>query len=168
MVGGHADTSTVSGRTSSRIIGQTTHAQGFELWTLEEVDSLIYWSPDTMYTWIDTSLVYVSTNNNEVVVYDDTVTIEHEILFKLPLTVGETWVPYTGDPTVTREVISLTDSVTVPAGSFSDCLLMRDTDSMSPMVWNYYFAPDIGQAFMTVDSTVSVHISERLMSVVLY
>ncbi len=167
MIGGHGDTSTVSGRTSSRIIGQTTHAQGFELWTLEEVDSLIYWSHDTVYTEIDTSLVYVSLSSSEVGVYDDTVTTEHEILFKLPLTVGETWTPYADYPTVTREVISLTDSVTVPAGSFSGCLRMRDTDLMNPTVWVYYFAPDVGQVLMIVDSTENCHISKRLMSFVI-
>jgi len=165
MVGGHGDTSTVTGRTSNRIIGQTTHAQGFALWTLEEVDSLIYCSPDTLYTEIDTSIVYLSLNSSEIGVYDDTITTEHEIL--LPLTVGETWTPYADYPTVTREVISLTDSVTVPAGSFSDCLLMRDNDLMNPTVWNYYFAPDIGQAFMTVDSGLSSHVSERLMTFVI-
>jgi len=167
MVGGHGDTSTVTGRTSSRVIGQTTHSQGFELWTLEDVDSLIYCSPNTLYTVIDTSLAYVSLTDYEVNVYDDTITAEHEILFKLPLTVGETWTPYPNYPTVTREVISLTDSVTVPAGSFSDCLLMRDDNSMGSAVWNYYFAPDIGQARMTADSGLSSHVSERLMSFVI-
>ena len=166
-VGGHNDSSTVSGRINRRIIGQTTHSQGFAMWTMERADSLVFWSHDTLYTFIDTTYVYFFVNDSEIVVYDDTISIEHEILFKLPLTVGETWTPFTGDPTVTREVVSLNDSIIVPAGSFTECLLTRDIDSMSPKVWNYYFAPDIGRAFMTVDSGPNSHASERLMNVVI-
>lgn len=48
----------------------------------------------------------------------------------LPLEVGNSWYTYQ-DSSIVREVLSLSASVTVPAGSFSDCAHMEDTDTSS-------------------------------------
>ena len=151
MVAG-TDTTSVIGTMSRTVTGQTTHEQGFPLWTFEEISNVTITFPDTIVTQADTFNLYLFVSDSQFVEYEDTVTTEYEIVIRLPVTVGDTWEPFSDSPSITREVLSITENVSVPAGTFSNCLHIRDTDSESPLeFFNAYFAPDIGGARLTIE-----------------
>jgi hypothetical protein len=59
------------------------------------------------------------------------------------------------------EVLSLTASVMVPAGSFSSCLQTKETEALDPRALeNKYYAPGIGNV-LTVDLVTSERLELR-------
>ena len=89
-------------------------------------------TPDTSFTMIETMLGYVHESDTELRLYDDTTSTDYQLFLKLPVTLGDTWVPHVTEPTITRTVLSLSASITVPAGSFTSCANLRDLDSSEP------------------------------------
>lgn len=162
------DTVTVTGTFERTVIDTTTHAMGYKLWVMEEISATTFTQGDTTVTYRDTSYAYTMESDSELVAYDDTITTEYEILVKLPVTVGETWEPYTDDNSVTREILSISTIVSVPAGSFSSCLHLQDTDSEAPDDnWEMWSAPGIGPCRVetdAVDSSEVIHIEGELQS----
>jgi hypothetical protein len=147
------DTLTMTGTTTQSVSGTTTHAQGFDLWEIEEIDDFTFSVGDTTWNTLDTSYSYIAESDSEIVAYDDTITLDHEIIMKLPVTVGETWNPYTDEPDIVREILSVSASVSVPAGSFSGCLHFSDTDPQAPDDdFEAWAAPDVGPCMFHADS----------------
>ncbi len=131
-----ADTTYLTGSNVTQIIGTTTHQQGFELYTIQDSTTTIWTNPDTSFTYTETMTVYAHKTDTELRMYDDTTTTDYELFMILPLTLGDTWTPDTTEPTISRTVLSLSASVTVPAGTFASCANLRDTDSAEP---GFYF-----------------------------
>ncbi len=133
---GSVDTTFLSGSNITQVIGTTTHQQGFQLYTIK--DSLIttMTTPDTVFTHTTITMNYANRTDSEWRMYDDTTSTDYELFMKHPLTLGDTWIPDTTEPTTSRAVLSLSASVTVPAGSFTSCANLRDTDSLEP---SFYF-----------------------------
>ncbi len=140
------DTLTISGTMVRKITGTATHDNGASCYISEDLMNITYTTPDTSFSFSDTTINYIAESDTQFLVYDDTLSTEFELLLKLPVTVGETWVPDPADdPDTVREVISITSSVSVPAGSFTNCLLTEDSDpSLPDDYWRMYFAPGIG------------------------
>lgn len=140
------DTLTVTGTMVRRITGTATHENGANCYIGEDLLDITYNTPDTSFSFADTTINYIAESDSQILVYDDTLSADFEILLKLPITVGETWVADpTDDPNTVREVVSITTNVTVPAGSFTDCLLTEDTEPSLPNdYWRMYFAPGVG------------------------
>jgi hypothetical protein len=63
------------------------------------------------------------------------------IEFKLSPQVGDKWSLFTR---INFEVLSLNDTVTVPSGTFMNCIKIKDTDSVSGKVHLVHYAPNIG------------------------
>jgi len=127
-----ADTTFLTGSNITKVIGTTTHQQGFQLYTLQDSTTTVMTSPDTTITLTETTLTYAYKTDTELRMYDDTTTTDYLLFIELPVTLGDTWIPDTTEPTITRTVLSLSASVTVPAGSFTSCANLRDTDSADP------------------------------------
>ncbi len=140
------DTLTVSGTMVRKITGTATHDNGATCYISEDLMNTTYTMPDTSFSFADTTINYIAESDTQFLVYDDTLSTEFELLLKLPVTVGDTWVPDPADdPNTVREVLSITSSVSVTAGSFTNCLLTEDTDpSLPDDYWRIYFAPGIG------------------------
>ncbi len=78
--------------------------------------------------------------------YADSVEADPLYVIPLPIEVGDTWM-VNEDPEIWAEAVSLTETVMVPAGTFSDCLhvvMEWNPDSASTDTANQYFAPGLG------------------------
>lgn len=131
-----ADTIVITGSNINKITGTTTHQQGFQLYTVRDSLITIMTTPDTTFTTTTVTMNYIQETDTEIRMYDDTTTTDYELFIKLPVTLGDSWIPEIDEPTVTRTVLSLSASAIVPAGTYSSCANFRDTDSEEP---GFYF-----------------------------
>lgn len=86
-------------------------------------------------------------------------TTEAFVLLNFPLTIGKTWL-FTG----THEATVMTrESVTVPAGTFSDCLKVRYIPS-NRQTTDYWYARDVGLIkglTVHVDGTTTIELTSK-------
>lgn len=142
------DTIFVGGTMVREATGTATHISGNPVFILETVSELESQWGDSTYFATDTTYSYGFDADSEFIGYDDTLLTDFEIVMKLPPTVGETWEPMSDDPSIVREVISITASVSVPAGNFSNCVYVRDIDADDPgYIWEMYLAEGIGPVY---------------------
>ena len=139
--------STISGENITDITGQVSHGDGF----------LVYVQENDMSDTIDTA--------GQVVVLDSTFTTYMNItdaglysyvslagadsvgFVPFPLEVGATW-QFSDEPPMTGEILSLSETVAVPGGTFESCLEMKLTwvDATGLTVINVTdFAPNVGR-----------------------
>ncbi len=149
------DTTYVSGQFGREIFGTTTHQQGFEVYSMEQRTE--FDAPDTSLVYLDT--VYVYETEEEVHVYQDTVTADYTLYLQMPLDVGDSW---TSDSLETMTVISLTSAVETSQGTYSDCAHLRLTfDDDQDRMENLYLAPGVGlvkQTFYDEEPTATENI----------
>lgn len=161
LLGIQADTFDLSGSMDRTVTALVEHQEGFQLYRMETVMEMEVTHPDTSFTVTDTMEVYLRNTGEEMRGYSDTITTDYEVLARFPFTVGDSWQAWE-DSTVTYQVASLTSSVSVPAGSFADCALLRETDSSQPdYTWDHYFhrgtgfvrdsVTILGQQLLTID-----------------
>ncbi len=87
----------------------------------------------------------------------------------LPITVGDTWTPNGDEPNITREVVSVSETVTVPAGTWESCALVSDTDSENPdLAYDFYLAPGIGPVLYDIIDLEELNIWEIEISLMAY
>lgn len=111
---------------------------------------------------------------------------DHSYVIKYPIRVGTAWreTERTLDGTTyeaTTTIESVTDKVSVPAGTFTGCVRVRSTGSASPVRGvstgairiasreiavedNYWLAPGVGPVKGTHDETVGTGVLERSLS----
>jgi hypothetical protein len=148
----YIDTVDADGTLDRDIMSLVSHQQGFDLYECRTISSITFY-PDTGMSWTvtETTFVYLYEDSTEVRAYDDTVETDHELLAVLPLEVGNTWYSY-DDSAYVCEVMSLSASVTVPAGSFSDCAHILTTDStQTEYSYNSYLHQGIGLVKEVID-----------------
>ena len=133
------DTTDFIGTIELDVIGMTPHAGGFELYELRSITEIFGYDQG------DTLVEYVHSTGDAVRFYDDTVTTDYFDLLELPLTVGGTWLAAPGDSTEIMQVLSLSEPVTVPGGSYEECAWVQKTDSDEPGEYNdYFYAQGVG------------------------
>jgi len=154
------DSLLITGAKLTVITGLTTHQSGFDLYVLKDSTTMSVTMPDTTITNTEVSTDYICKTDTEYRIYDDTVTTEYEILLKLPVVLNDSWVPESDEPTVTRTVRSVTSNITVPAGSYSDCVYLRDTDTAKP---GSYFDIYISRGNGAVEFTIQMVDSTNTM-----
>ncbi len=162
------DTITITGTSTQTISAIVMHQQGFELYEFLNVGTITMTTPDTTITSMDTTSTYIYETDTELRAYDDTISTYYELVFPLPVVLGDTWLPDSEDPTVTREIMSVTETVSVPAGTYTNCALMSDTDTEEPnSVFEMYFSPGLGNVRQVVadsDSSSTSHMEVVLTS----
>jgi len=162
------DTITITGTSTQTILAVVMHQQGFELYEFQNVGTITMTTPDTTITSTDTTSSFIYETDTELRAYDDTVSTYYELVFPLPVVLGDTWLPDSEDPNVTREVMSVTETVSVPAGTYTNCALLSDTDSEAPdAVFYMYFAPGLGnvrQVIADADSSSTSYVEVVLTS----
>lgn len=161
------DTLTADGSYVRKVTKTVTHENGLVLFELVSSFSMSVELPDTVVVWSDTSYSYTFDADSELLAYDDTLSSDYEIVMKFPPVAGETWEPF-ADSTVIREVVSISASISVPSGNYTDCIHLRDTDTAYPdFLWNMYVAEGIGPASFLIeeaDSNSFSHMEIKLES----
>jgi hypothetical protein len=162
------DSFPITGTKLTSIAGLTTHQSGFDLYVLKDSSYTIVTTPDTTFTNTEVITEYICKTDTEYRIYKDTVTTDYELLLKLPVVLNDSWVPKPDEPTVTRRVQSTTSSITVPAGSYSDCVDLRDTDTAEPgTAFDIYISRGDGAVEFIVmmdDSTQTMYMDFKLTS----
>lgn len=146
------DTTDVDGTLDREVMSLTSHEQGFDLWELRAVSSMTFYPEQgTSYTITDTTTQYLYEDSTEIRGYNDTISTDYELILMLPLEVGNTWYPE-AESVLVREVMSLSASVTVPAGSYTDCAHLMDTDATQPDdAYNIYLHRGVGLVKEVID-----------------
>lgn len=132
---------TIVGSSTVNITGTAEHSGGFQVFIEETMVS------DTIQGLmviesLDTS--YVRVTPEGFFGYPGLSSSDSSWTVPFPLIAGMVWAFQT-EPPVTGEILSLTAGVTVPAGSFADCLEMRTTWIEGGNVVNTAdFAPNVG------------------------
>ena len=107
-------------------------------------------------------------DENGVWLYSDTLMQDSVWLAKFPLLTGDSWSFDTGS-SATASVVSKSESITVPDGSFNNVLHIRVIDDGPPTIQtDYYYAPDVGSILteteVIVQQEVIFELTEELDS----
>jgi uncharacterized protein YceK len=117
-------TGTVNGANVTDITDQVPHSSGFNVYvqeinlcdTLETAGQTII--SDSTYT------TYLRVADEGFFSYLSLIVSDSASFVPFPLQVGATW-QFSQDPPITGEILSLSETVSVPAGTFDDCLEIR-------------------------------------------
>ena len=144
---------TWTGTFDTRITDVVQHTGGFSVYKERVWTNITTLTPDTTYNYADTLYSYFQRTDEELRCYDDTVTTEYDIWLKYPVTLGETWMK-SDSSQAELEVTSLSTTVTVPAGTFDNCIVVRETLQVgsSTSVTNHYYHRGVGQVQNVISS----------------
>jgi hypothetical protein len=138
LTGTSPDTIVFDGTAERRITALVEHDDGFQVYLMETIMEMTASSPDTTISMSDSIFIYLRNTGDEMRGYQDLQTSEYQLMARFPLTAGDSWLQW-DDSTVTTEVEALDGSVTVPAGSYSGCAVLLETDSIQPeYAWRNY------------------------------
>jgi hypothetical protein len=136
---------TVSGVAEIEITGTATHSEGFEVYVQENsiTDTTVLYSQT--YITDSTFTEYLRVTDSGLFGYPHLTDTDSSYTVPFPIQQGATWV-FSDAPLTTGEILSLTESVTVPAGNFNDCMEMRLiwSDSGSTVTNTADFARNVG------------------------
>ncbi len=133
----------IDGSCSFEITGTETHDDGFTLYECERLETFILLS-DTVP--VDTTFIsggfYYRSDSTGIYEYTSVSDSTAFQVLQLPLTAGSTWNP---DQFGQFNVMSLTASISVPLGSYSNCTQIRYIEPASPDEYtDQYYISDIG------------------------
>lgn len=132
-----SDTTVVTGTQSQEITAETTLDDGTAVFEQRFITTM---EIDTLTTIVDTSIEYMEETEDYLLVYDNKADTMPDTVAALPPEAGKSW---TVDHNTTAEYIGQ-ESVTVPAGTFSNCWKMVHVDSGSTDTTWIYVAEDVG------------------------
>jgi hypothetical protein len=152
----YGDTVDWSGTFDREVTALCEHSGDFQVYEFSTVMHSFQSTPDTTVEQWDTMYIYLRETEEELRGYDDTLTTDYELIAQYPLTVGDSWNAYSDpDSTIMYEVTSLSATASVPAGSYSSCAVLRETDSTLPLYsWDTYLHRGVGIVFEVINSGV--------------
>jgi len=139
-------TGTWSGTFDVRITDVVQHTGGFSVYKQRAFRSITTTTPDTSWTAVDTLYAYFQKTDEELRCYDDTTTLQYDVWLRFPVTLGDTWMK-TDSSQIELEVTSLSATVTVPAGTFENCIVVQETAPIGSgfSVTDHYYHRGVGQ-----------------------
>lgn len=132
---------TVSGTALVRILGTATHAGDFQVY-LEEttVNDTVFGL--TILETVDTCFIRVTSDG--FFGYPHLTTTDSSWTVPFPLFTGKVWT-FSTEPPMTGEILSMSETVLVPGGTFEDCMEMRTLWIEGGNVVNTAdYAPNVG------------------------
>lgn len=140
------DTLVITGVLNYDIVDDTTHSQGFavlEMYTYQSTTFTPQSGGDSL-TVTETDTLFVHLTESVLEVFGELSGSDPDIMLQLPLEIGDTWFlnPLEED---LLEVMSLSEQVTVPTGTYSDCALVQTTpvEGDGPYL-NRFYAEGVG------------------------
>lgn len=154
---------TINGMNVTDITGTVTHELGFDVYVQENaIDDTTEFVGETLIV-DSTFTTYMRITDQGFYSYVSLFGSDSVGFVPFPLQVGATW-QFSDDPPMTAEILSLTETVTVPAGTFENCLELRTTwiESGNTLENTTDFAPNVGrvrnvyvQSYETLVTTVT-------------
>jgi hypothetical protein len=134
-----SDTVDVDGTMERSIQGLLQHEGGFQVYEMVTRTEFTFSNPDTSIVGRDTTWIYLRDTGDELRGYADTLSDEYELLVRFPLTLGDSWNPWPDSLQYATEVVSLDSTTEVPAGTFTGCAVLSETDSGDPDYrWDHF------------------------------
>ncbi|MCK5134060.1 MAG: hypothetical protein KAR40_18160 [Candidatus Sabulitectum sp.] len=155
--------STISGENIADITGQVSHGEGFQVYVQEYNLSDTVDTAGQIVVLDSTFTTYMNVTDAGVYSYLSLAGSDSVGFVPFPLQVGATW-QFSEEPPMTGEILSLTETVSVPAGTFENCLEMRITwiEAGNTVENVTDFAPNVGrvrnvytQSYQSVVTTVT-------------
>ncbi len=136
----------ISGEISWIITGDTTHSEGFQLFNWQETSIReISIGGQTISTDTLIFVNYVAEVDSVIRAYHSPSSSIYRIWMKYPLAIGDWWYSDPDFPSRIMTVLSVDTSITVPAGSFNECVYIQQTEPEFPDSYvDYYYAPGVG------------------------
>lgn len=157
---------TVNGMNITDITGTITHELGFDVYVQEtHMTDTTEFVGETLIT-DSTFTTYMRITDQGLYSYVNLFGADSAGFVPFPLEVGATW-QFSDDPPMTAEILSMTETVNVPAGSFQNCLEVRMTwvEDGNTVQNDTYFAPNVGrvknvytQSYQTLVTTVTAEL----------
>jgi hypothetical protein len=142
------DTIDIAGPGGIAFVSEQQHSQGFTVLEAITTNSLTYSPRGGGDTWTvnsaDTSYYHVTEATVEC--YNDLDGTWHGDYLLLPLEVGDSWL-FNEDSNYWMEVIGLSETVTVPAGTYENCAFIQETTEDYPVeehFTNIFYANNVG------------------------
>lgn len=139
-------TGTISGSEVTDITDKVPHSSGFDVFVQEtSLCDTIEMAGQTFIT--DTTYTtYMNVTDEGLHIYTSLTDLDSVSVVPFPLEVGLTW-QFSENPPMTAEILSLTETVNVPAGTFENCMELKLTwVEQGNTVENITdFAPDVGK-----------------------
>ncbi len=139
-------TGTLNGENICDITGEVTHELGFDVYVQEYSIADTLESAGQTLVIDSTYTTYMRLTDQGLYSYVSLAGGDSVSFVPFPLQVGATW-QFSENPPMTAEIVSLTETVTVPAGTFENCLELRVwwIESGSTLENVSSFAPDVGR-----------------------
>jgi hypothetical protein len=131
-----SDTTVLTGTQNQEITAETVLDNGTAVF---EETMIMTMEIDTLTTIVDTSIFYIEETEDYLLGYDTKADTIPDTVAVLPPETGKTW---NVDDSTTAEYIGQ-ESVTVPAGTFSNCWKMVQVESTNDTTW-IYLAENVG------------------------
>ena len=136
----------ISGEISWIITDDTTHSEDFLLFNWQETSIMeISISGQTIFTDTLIFVNYVTEVDSVIRAYNSPSASIYRIWMKYPIAVGDWWYSDPEFPSRIMTVLSVDTSITVPAGSFNECVYIQQTEPEFPDSYvDYFYAPGVG------------------------
>ncbi len=132
---------TVTGASTVRITGTAEHSGGFQVFVEE---TMVADTIQGLMVITNTDTSYIRVTDDGFFGYPELDSTDSSWTVPFPLVAGMIW-PFSTEPSMTGEILSMTEDVTVPAGSYEDCAEMRTTWIEGGNVVNTTdYAPNVG------------------------
>lgn len=155
--------STISGENITDITGQVSHGEGFQVYVQENDMSDTIETAGQVVVLDSTFTTYMNITDAGLHSYVSLAGSDSVGFVPFPLEVGATW-QFSENPPMTGEILSLTETVNVPGGTFQNCLEMKLTwvEAGNTVINVTAFAPNVGrvrnvftQSYGTMVTTVT-------------
>jgi len=146
----------VTGGMDMEATAEVQHSEGFTVFEVLTVSEVTFTPEGGGASWTEntTDTTYVHVTDTAVEEYTNLDDTEPGTMLELPLEVGDSWYYETGGDYV-ETVLSLSESVTVPAGTYSPCAYVQETihgESTDNYYANFFYADGTGPVKMVVHS----------------
>ncbi len=166
VAAGSVQIGTISGTAEIEITGTATHSGGFEVFVQENsiCDTTVIAGITTV---VDSTFTeYMRVTSSGLYGYPHLTDSDSSFTVPFPLQEGATW-NFSSAPLMTGEILSMSESVTVTAGHFDNCLEMRTiwTDTAFTVTNTADFAKNVGDVrnvFLLVSGTMTTTVTNTL------
>ncbi len=136
---------TIEGTILRTFLEAVAHDGGFDVFPLEENQWGFEYCPSGSTSYAYTDTMYFRATDSQLLMYEDLESDTAFVFLQEPIALGETWSPFPGQPDVVAEIGSVTETLVVPAGTFTNCVRVDITMTGEPDFYlGFHLRRDVG------------------------